>query len=474
MFNFLNKKTKQTDKKDKPIKLTRAERKKLKPISFKMFEKKYTMSGDENIQLSKNMYYALAGNGRAHNILFADAGGAALNLMVGTFVKDAPKDARIICFDRDIYDAVVPELLKNGVPIYVLDADALINGGQEKESAPKTETREYIHYDPMKFVKNKEDDASLAKILIEEIPEEYPFSSKEENDLFQELEIKMLSAYICYTRNTLGTATFKDLQATISAATLLEISDLLFDEDEISEAVKEAIAAAGNQVNTVTSCLRYKMETIISKTEIFAESPTDGFIKTLSNPGVLFVLPCAGAVARALSLAAVKDVVRELSLYSGPNLFIASAHASSLVRIFGEESKLADSMNNKNIGFVTYGKMNSLLSVTIGNGNENEEDDIEEDLSETFLDESTDMVRAVQLGTVQIESPIPTEIPGHITREALNAPFISLADAIVIGEGVESGVLERIGINKLVAPARKGEVLVVVNEEENPIRDQTV
>lgn len=474
MFDFLSKRKKQNNKEDKIAKLTKAERKKLKPISFKMFEKKYTMSGDDNIQLSKNMYYALTGDGRAHNILFADAGSAALNLMVGTFIKDAPKDARIICFDRDVYEAVILELLKNSVPVYVLDADIMMGSGQEKESASKTGGREYLHYDPMKFVRNREDDASLAKILIEEIPEEYPFSSEEENNLFQGLEIKMLSAYICYVRNTLGTATLKDLQTTISAATLSEINDLLFDEDEISEAVREAIAAVGDLVNTVTSCLRYKMETIISKAGVLTESSTNGFIKMIEHPGILFVLPCASPVARALSLAAVKDVAKELSLYSGINiLHVASAHASSLVRIFGGEDKLADFMNNKSIGFVTYGKINGLLSMTVGNG-ENKEDDTEEDLSETFLDESTDMLRAVQLGTVQIESPAPTEVPGRRIREALNAPFISLADVIVVGEGVEGGVLEKVGVNKLVAPAKKGEVLVIVNEEENPIRDQAI
>ena len=415
-------------------KLTRKEKKELRPISFREFEKRYTDSGDNNIQLTKKLYFSMRQDSHAANILILGNSRPARESVFSAFLRDAPQDTVFVCFDESFYDT----------------AHAILEKGGKKVSALiPCDPRGNIRYDPIRFAATCEDDARIAGSLIKNIPEEYSFSDSSEDAIYEKMLTAALTAYIGYVRTMYDNPSVGELVSLINTTSLEDLSQAVYEGDECYEAVMTAIKTAGNYIHKADSCLRYKMETFYSgSVKEFTTDPINSFEACLNTPGALFLFPGATPVSRALSGFAMHDFMNELlsrKVCNSPHLCIITPDMNVLTGLCSDD-ELSALASDSRISLITGADIESALKYTVCPGIE----------TDYMIDESSDAINRLAASPVS------------------SAFFPETADATVVLPPLTENQAKDLRLHPVSAAIPKDGALVMVRGEKNPVKDKAL
>lgn len=419
-------------------KLTKAEKKELKSLPFKEFEKRYTDAGDNNIQLSQNMYFNIARNGKGSKILVISDDSKKRGSVLATFMKDAPDNIVFVCLDENLYTPQILWML-NSRKMNVRVLSPCGNGNTEK-------------YDPIIFSKSCDDDCRIAKELVCGMPKEYRFADSSEDPMYNEMESAMLAAYISYVRTMCPKPSLNELATIINNTSFDELSQVVFDGDESFEIIKAAQKKIGAYKKKVESCLKYDMEIFYSNNmRLLAANAAADFDSLISGQGAVFLKQGEGQLAGSMFKLLKHDFVQyilnseNVSRLNEVSICFISSSVSALRKMFKDE-EIMELYDKTAPIFLTAGNPDEVLSFS--------PDSI--DVSEYMIDESSDSINAAG------------------KTSAGNAFFVNTANAIIVYPSINDDLAQELQLHPIFANIQSNEVLVVIPGEKNPIKDKTI
>ena len=427
-----------TQRNNKTLKLTKAEKKELKSLSFKEFEKRYTDAGDNNIQLSQNMYFNIVRNGRGSKILVISDDLKKRSSVLSTFIKDAPGNIIFVCFDESLCTPQILQVLKNRrMDVRILSPCG--DGNTEK-------------YDPIVFSKSCDDDYRIAKELVCGMPKEYKFADSSEDSMYDEMESAMLAAYISYVRTMCSKPSLNELVTIIDNTSFDELSQVVFEDDESFGMIKAAQEKAGVYKKKVESCLKYDMEIFYTNSvRLLTANVVANFDNLISKQGAVFLKRGEGQLAQSMFELLKHDFVQyilnseTIGRSNEINICFVSSSVSALREIFKDE-EITELYDKTAPIFLTGGTRDEIFSFF--------PDSIDD--SEYMIDESSDSINAIS------------------NKTAENAFFINTADAIVMYPSINDNLAQRLRLHPIFTNIQNNEVLVMVSGEKNPIKDKAI